>query len=194
MQEAVIELAAQRELPQDDVAWRYGAVRHKAISAAQSQRRPQAAGRPGGRRSNGELLALPEQADEARLAAAALESLPQQQRELVVADIWGGLPFPTNRPSHGYLRQHRASTIPRVAGRHPQEVEFTMSEEPVNEDPDEVEAILRSLDSGGQQAGFFRGDVFGRPGRPPRQGNLRRRAAVSPGFGRARRSHRCWRP
>ena len=54
---------------------------------------PQAAGRPGGRRSNGEAFALPEQADEARLAAAALESLPQQQRELVVAHIWGGLTF-----------------------------------------------------------------------------------------------------
>ena len=41
MQEAVIELAAQRELPQDDVAWLYGVVRHKAISAAQQARRKQ---------------------------------------------------------------------------------------------------------------------------------------------------------
>jgi RNA polymerase sigma-70 factor (ECF subfamily) len=39
VQEAVIELAAQREAPQDDLAWLYGVVRHKAISAARSERR-----------------------------------------------------------------------------------------------------------------------------------------------------------
>jgi hypothetical protein len=34
VQEAVIELAALRERPQDDLAWLYGVVRHKALSAA----------------------------------------------------------------------------------------------------------------------------------------------------------------
>ncbi|MGO8748949.1 MAG: RNA polymerase sigma factor [Thermoguttaceae bacterium] len=93
VQEAVIELAAQRELPQDDVAWLYGVVRHKAISAARSERRrKQREDRVAEGRTES-FCALPEQADEARLAAAALESLPQQQRELVVAHIWGGLTF-----------------------------------------------------------------------------------------------------
>jgi RNA polymerase sigma factor (sigma-70 family) len=93
VQEAVIELAGRRESPRDDVAWLYGVVRHKAISAGRSQRRRQQREEQAAEDRAEGFAGLAEQAAEARLAAAALGDLPQQQREIVVAQIWGGLTF-----------------------------------------------------------------------------------------------------
>jgi len=93
VQAALIELVAQAEPPRDAVAWLYRVVRNKAISASRSSRRRrrrenEAAGsRPVWfEPSRGDLL-------DAQAAAAALESLPAEQREVVVARVWGGLSF-----------------------------------------------------------------------------------------------------
>ncbi len=93
VQEALIELAGQSALPDDAVAWLYRVVRNKAISASRSA----------GRRKRHETLAAQRRAGwfepstgdllDAGAAASALESLPIEQREVVVARIWGGLSF-----------------------------------------------------------------------------------------------------
>ncbi len=93
VQEALIELAGQACAPGDPVAWLYRVVRNKAISASRSTQRrrrheTEAAGQQPGwfEPSAGDAI-------DACVAAAALESLPVEQREVVVARIWGGLSF-----------------------------------------------------------------------------------------------------
>jgi RNA polymerase sigma factor (sigma-70 family) len=93
VQEALIKLAGQTCLPQDTAAWLYRVVRNAAITASRSSQR----------RRRHEAVAAdrrpawfePSVADplDARTAAAALESLPIEQREVVIARIWGGLSF-----------------------------------------------------------------------------------------------------
>jgi RNA polymerase sigma factor (sigma-70 family) len=93
VQEALIELAAQPRTPDDAAAWLYRVVRNKARSAWRSSRRRKrhesaaANGRPAWfERSAADRI-------DADVAAAALGSLPIEQREVVVARIWGGLSF-----------------------------------------------------------------------------------------------------
>lgn len=93
VQEAFVELASQAVVPGDVVAWLYRVVRNRAISAARAHRRRKrhetaaAAGRPAWFAStDGDRI-------DGRLAADALAALPEEQREVVVAHLWGGLSF-----------------------------------------------------------------------------------------------------
>lgn len=93
VQEALIELVGQPRMPDDVLAWLYRVVRNKAISALRSARRrkrheTEAVGKRSiwFDRSAADLI-------DAGVAATALESLPIEQREVVVARIWGGLSF-----------------------------------------------------------------------------------------------------
>ena len=99
VQEALIELARQRPVPDSPVAWLFRVVRNRAISRARSARRRERhesqalslrwkdnEGREGGARE-GEAPAEPED------IAAALESLEPELREVIVARTWGGLGF-----------------------------------------------------------------------------------------------------
>lgn len=92
VQEALIELARQAERPDDVLCWLYRVVRNRAISAARSSRRRslrESAASTDTRwfdSTPGDLL-------DARSAAAALAALPEAQREVVVARLWGGLTF-----------------------------------------------------------------------------------------------------
>jgi RNA polymerase sigma-70 factor (ECF subfamily) len=91
VQEALIELAAQPRVPASPVAWLFRVVRNRAISqfrsARRRERREQLAFRL--RPKDGEQDE-PLAADE---LAAAIESLPDELREVVVARTWGGLNF-----------------------------------------------------------------------------------------------------
>jgi RNA polymerase sigma factor (sigma-70 family) len=86
--------------PDDPVAWLYRAVRNAAIDAGRGDRR---------RRTREEQSARPEGwfdhslADglDAATAVAALESLPGEQREVIVARLWGGLTFEQIAAAHG---------------------------------------------------------------------------------------------
>ena len=89
VQEAFVGLA--RNTPDDPVAWLFRVVRNGAISAGRSERR---------RRSREEKTAgrawfvtAPGDRLDAVAAAAALEQLPADEREAVVAHVWGGLSF-----------------------------------------------------------------------------------------------------
>lgn len=94
VQEAFIKLARQKEQPMHPVAWLYRAVRNRAISEARSERRRQNhEGRVAARA--GLWFTPPEdQAGlDAQSATEALAALPLDQREIIVAHLWGGLTF-----------------------------------------------------------------------------------------------------
>lgn len=92
VQEALIELARQPTTPDEPLCWLYRVVRNRAISAARSSRRRR-------HRETAASLAghwfaaSPGGALDAREAAEALSALPREQREVVVARLWGGLTF-----------------------------------------------------------------------------------------------------
>jgi RNA polymerase sigma factor (sigma-70 family) len=93
VQEALIELAGQARMPDDAAAWLYRVVRNKAISASRSsqRRRRHETAAVGGRAEMFDRS--PADRIDAGVAAAALESLSIESREVVVARIWGGLTF-----------------------------------------------------------------------------------------------------
>jgi len=93
VQDAFIELARQPVPPDDAAAWLYRVVRNRALSLA----------RAAGRRQRHETAAAEERAAwfapaggdrlDAQAARAALQSLPDPQREVLAAHLWGGLTF-----------------------------------------------------------------------------------------------------
>lgn len=97
VQEAFVKLAAQRRAPLRPEAWLFRAVRNGAINAGiASQRRkrheagaaskvsPWFEANPSAR---GDVAVDPE------AAQTALAALPLEQREIIVAHLWGGLSF-----------------------------------------------------------------------------------------------------
>lgn len=93
VQEAFVELTRQTELPRSITAWLYRVVRNRAISMARSAWR---------RRRHETLAAalvpawtsdLDRPLVEREELAAALQSLDESLREVVVARIWGGLNY-----------------------------------------------------------------------------------------------------
>ncbi len=92
VQEAFLKLADQRKLPDDAVAWLYRVVRNGALDATKlarrRKRRETAAARPVPWFKESEVDGL-----DAATAVAALERLPLEEREVIVARHWGGLSF-----------------------------------------------------------------------------------------------------
>ncbi|REK18351.1 MAG: sigma-70 family RNA polymerase sigma factor [Planctomycetota bacterium] len=92
VQEAIVQLAQQRPLPERPIGWLYCAVRRGAISAGRAEsrrkRHESAAARPLDwfEPAVGEAL-------DARAAAEALGALSLEQREVLVARLWGGLNY-----------------------------------------------------------------------------------------------------
>ncbi len=91
VQEALVELIAQRQRPERVAAWLFRVVRNKAISQQRSERR---------RQEREQRIALREswfedhaQALDAAAATEALSRLSRELREAVVARIWGELTF-----------------------------------------------------------------------------------------------------
>jgi RNA polymerase sigma factor (sigma-70 family) len=89
VQDAFLRLSAHD--PADPVAWLYRVVRNRAISVGRSERR---------RRRREERVAgrswfdtSPDDRLDALAAAEALDRLPAEEREAVVAHVWGGLTF-----------------------------------------------------------------------------------------------------
>ena len=93
VQEAFLLLVRQGVAPENPVGWLYRVVRNRAINAARSRgrqsRRETAAaarGEPWFEPAEGERL-------DAVAATDALKHLPIEQREVIVARLWGGLSF-----------------------------------------------------------------------------------------------------
>jgi RNA polymerase sigma-70 factor (ECF subfamily) len=90
VQDALCKLAEQARWPDDPVAWLYRVARNRAIDAGRSERRRQrreaVASRPESWFAEPAINGL-----DAEAAVAALESLPPEQREVIVARLWGGM-------------------------------------------------------------------------------------------------------
>jgi RNA polymerase sigma-70 factor (ECF subfamily) len=92
VQEAFLKLVRQGRPPEDAVAWLYRVVRNGALDAAKKarrrQRRESAVARPVRWFVEPEVDGL-----DAETAVAALQRLPEDQREIIVARHWGGLSY-----------------------------------------------------------------------------------------------------
>lgn len=97
VQESFVKLAAQPATPLNPAAWLFRTVRNRAINSGIASRRRRrheaeaASGVPAWFETNpsarGDLAVDPESAQ------AALAALPIEQREIIVAHLWGGLTF-----------------------------------------------------------------------------------------------------
>lgn len=93
VQEAFIRLAGQREMPARLAPWLYRVVRNGAMSAARGARRRRAHESVAAQRADDYFEPSPGDRLDAVEAARYLDSLPQEQREVIVAKLWGGLSF-----------------------------------------------------------------------------------------------------
>ena len=93
VQESLFQLSRLPTRPDNPLGWLYRVVRNRSISACRSN----------GRRRRYESQAAAEQetwfvdgsanAIDSQLAASLLSELPENQREVLVAHLWGGLTF-----------------------------------------------------------------------------------------------------
>lgn len=91
VQDAFVALARSRPIPSQPVAWLYRAVRNAAISALRGDRRRRLReAHVAGRESW--FATVDDQIDAAN-ATAALATLDRDEREVIVARLWGGLTF-----------------------------------------------------------------------------------------------------
>ncbi len=99
IQEAFVKLAEQAPAPERIVPWLYRVVRNQALflSRCNARRRQREV-----RASPGEawFSSVDDQLD-ARQAAEQLAQLPLEQREVIVARLWGGLTFEELAPLVG---------------------------------------------------------------------------------------------
>ena len=91
VQEAFVQLAGQRESPQEVVAWLYRVVRNRALNAARDAGRRRKLAET--RHVSGWFIDRIDNRVDAEAAAQALAGLEQQSREVVVARLWGGMTF-----------------------------------------------------------------------------------------------------
>jgi RNA polymerase sigma-70 factor (ECF subfamily) len=93
VQEAFVKLVAQRVPPAQPVAWLYKVVRNAARSAARCARRRQRHEAEAAARVPTWFVPTEGAGLDAETAAAAVQALPDEQREAIVAHLWGGLTF-----------------------------------------------------------------------------------------------------
>jgi len=93
VQEAFLALIREPAVPENVVGWLYRVVRNRAINASRSSGRRQR--HEAAAAHCGEPWLVPAEGDrlDAVAAARALEGLPDEQRETIVARLWGGLSF-----------------------------------------------------------------------------------------------------
>ncbi len=93
VQEAFVRLACQPALPDNIAAWLHRVVRNAAVSAARSDYRRQRHERAAAARRPSWFLPVEGAALDGDTVTTALEGLPPEARETVVAHLWGGLTF-----------------------------------------------------------------------------------------------------
>ena len=92
VQDAFVRLLKARNRPDDPLAYLYACVRTAAIDAARTRARRK---RVDEKRSVPESVfeLVPEQTELSNSVESALSQLPDEQREVVIMKIWGGLTF-----------------------------------------------------------------------------------------------------
>lgn len=91
VQDAFLKLIAQRRPPDDPAAWLFRVVRNAALDAAKADRRRQR--REAVVRADRWFVEPDIDGLDADKAMEALERLPAELRETIVARLWGGLTF-----------------------------------------------------------------------------------------------------
>jgi RNA polymerase sigma-70 factor (ECF subfamily) len=93
VQEALLALTARARVPEPVAPWLFRVVRNRAISAARAEhRRRRREHDAAGRKASWFLTDPGGELDAAELRDA-LAGLPPEQREVIVAHLWGGLTF-----------------------------------------------------------------------------------------------------
>lgn len=92
VQEAFLKLVEQKRPPANVLPWLYRVVRNAAISAGRADRRRRRHEAVAATRTPPWFTEAAAGLD-AAAAAAALQGLPPEQREVIVAHLWGGLSF-----------------------------------------------------------------------------------------------------
>jgi RNA polymerase sigma factor (sigma-70 family) len=91
VQDAFLKLARQRTPPERVAAWLYRVVRNEAIDRARAeQRRQRHEARAGSRTAR--WFHVDDELD-VDAVSAALARLPDEEREIIVMHLWGGLTF-----------------------------------------------------------------------------------------------------
>ncbi len=93
VQDAFAKLAAQRKPPERVVPWLYRVVRNGAISALRAAERRRRHEQAAASQAANWFLALDDSAPDVEAATTALQAVPLQEREIIVAHLWGGLTF-----------------------------------------------------------------------------------------------------
>ena len=93
VQEAFLELIRLPSRPERAVPWLYRVVRYRAINAQRAARRRRQHETNAATQPDCSFLASPDTVLDAQVAADALGGLPDEQREVIVARIWGGLTY-----------------------------------------------------------------------------------------------------
>jgi RNA polymerase sigma factor (sigma-70 family) len=94
VQEAFIKLVRQKPIPHQPISWLYRTVRNGAISQYRAERRRQTHETNAAARMPLWFEPLDNPGDlDAAAAAHTLGELPIEQREAIVAHLWGGLTF-----------------------------------------------------------------------------------------------------
>jgi RNA polymerase sigma factor (sigma-70 family) len=93
VQEAFLKLHRRAKAPDNIVPWLYRVVRNAAVSASRGARRRLRHERLAADQASVWFVPRQDDAMDAGMAASALERLPVEQREVIIAHIWGGLTF-----------------------------------------------------------------------------------------------------
>jgi RNA polymerase sigma factor (sigma-70 family) len=93
VQEALIQLVRQPSVPEKLLPWLYRVVRNGAIGAARGARRRRGHEAVAAQRADAWFESSVGDRIDAVLASHCVESLPPEQRETIVARLWGGLSF-----------------------------------------------------------------------------------------------------
>jgi RNA polymerase sigma-70 factor (ECF subfamily) len=93
VQEAFVKLVRQRQLPERIVPWLFRVVRNAAISAARARQRRLRHEAHAARSSSAWFAPSEGMAPDAEAATRALQTLPIEEREVIVAHLWGSLSF-----------------------------------------------------------------------------------------------------
>jgi RNA polymerase sigma-70 factor (ECF subfamily) len=93
VQDAFLKLVAHKPAPANTVPWLYRVVRNAAVSAARAEQRRRHHEAAAAERAPAWFAAAEATALDIAAATAALQHLPLEQREVIVAHLWGGLSF-----------------------------------------------------------------------------------------------------
>jgi RNA polymerase sigma factor (sigma-70 family) len=93
VQEAFVKLAAQRRPPDNIAGWLYRVVRNGALAAARADRRRRRHETAAAQQAPNWFAPAESARLDGAIATTALQGLPIEQRETLVAHLWGGLTF-----------------------------------------------------------------------------------------------------